>query len=492
MPPVLGSVNLDILTNQLAQVSVATTRRPLALIGPAPSGQENTPTPYNRKSTLLAAHPHGPLAEAGAYALTYEVPQIVAVRTRVSDEVAGVYGSITVDSVDGTVTGDGTIKPGGDYEVVVEVLSGFTVGVTGGQYKYSLNGGGKFSGPIALGTALFIQLPLGGGKYNLTATDVWLAGESFSLVTTAPKWSTDGLTAAGVALRDTSTPFGFIEFLGPFATTGEIDAAHALILDMRSKAKWVRGMGHFRARNPGESVATYLAAFTALVGSVDKDLLGLTLSWYAPSAVNPGAEYVAPFCWAVAPRTAKLREDISANSRTEFGKLVGSIRDSSGQVRARAVDDFHDAGVFTAARGIAPSTWPDKPDSEVYVGAGSTLGADGSDTQFYRVAQVLDLAAETAYPKLADRVGRGLLPGADGLTLDPDEKKRIEGDVTKFLDQALVKSNKAVRARLVLDPAQQIVGTPPITLTGRALVRIKGYPDEFEVSVAVDITGQQA
>lgn len=488
----IGQVNLNILTNQLAQVSVATARRPLALIGPAASGAQNTPQVFGKKTTLLAEHTHGPLAEAAAYALAYEVPKVVCVRTQTSDQTAGSYGSITVDSADGTVTGDGTTKPDGDYEVVVRFPVGFTVGVTGGQYEYSLDGGRKFTGPIAVGTATSITLPLGGGKYNLTSTDVWADDDSFSLVTTAPKPSTAGLTAAGVALRDSSLPYGFVEFLFPFATTGEIDAAHALLLDLRSRVKYVRGMGHFRARNPGETVATYLAAYQTLTSAVDKDMLGLTVSWYAPSAVNPGAEYVAPFCWAVAPRTAKLREDISANSRTEFGKLTGSIRDASGQVRERAVDDFEQAGAFTAARAIAPRTWPDKPDSEIYVGAGCTLAANGNDTQLYRVAQVLDLAAETAYPKLADRVGRGLLPGADNLTLDKDEQKRIQDDVTKATRKALKDTKKAKDARLVLDDGQTVVGTPPITITGQVLVAIKGYPDEFSVDVAVDVSGQHA
>lgn len=488
----IGSVDLTILTNKLAQVSVATSRRPLAIVGPAASGAENTPQPFNRKSTLLAEHTHGPLAEAAAYALTYEVPKVICVRTQTSDQAAGAYGSITVDSVDGAVTGDGTTKPGGDYEVVVVVTTGFTVGTTGGYYKYSLDGGRLFSNPIALGTDTSITLPLGGGKYNLVSSDVWLAGESFELVTTAPKWSTAGLTAALTALRDSTIPFGFVQFVGPFASTGEINAAHAGILDLRTKIKYVRGMGHFRAKTAAESTATYKTALQTLVGAVDKDLLGLTVSWYAPSSVNPGAEYVAPFCWAVAPRTAKLREDISANSRTEFGKLTGSIRDGAGQVRDRAVDDFEQAGAFTALRAIAPRTWPDKPDSEIYVGAGATLGADGTDTQLYRVAQVLDLAAETAYSPLADRVGRGMLPGADGTTLDPDEQKRIQDGVSTILSKALVKTGKAVNARLVLDPGQTIVGTPPITITGQVLVKIKGYPDEFAVDVAVDLTGQQA
>lgn len=491
MTLVLGSVLLTQATNKLAQVSVATARRPLAVVGPAPAGAQNTPKGFSNKAALLAEHSYGPMAEAAAYALAYEVPRVVCVRTQVSDEVAGSYGSITEDSVGGSVSGDGTIKPGGEYEVVVAVTTGFVVGVAGGYYKYSLDGGRKFSSPVALGTAAFIQLPYGGGKYTLTAAQAWLPGESFSLQTTAPRWTSAGITAAIESLRDSTIPFGAIEILGPIATTGEIDAIHAAVLDMRAKIKYVRATGHFRSKTAAETSSAYRAALLTLVGAADKDLLCVTPSWYAPSVINPGAEYVAPFSWAVAPRTVRVNEDVSANSIVQFGALSGSIRDSADQVRARTVDDFYEGGAYTGMRVVAPRTWPHKGAS-VYVGAGATLAADGSDTQLMRVAQILDLACETAYPPLADRVGVGQLPGPDGIHLDKDEKKRVEGIVSTHLAQALVDTKKAKTARFIIDPDQVVVGVPPIVITGKALIGIKGYPDEFAVEVGVNITGSAA
>lgn len=482
----IGAVNLTIATGAVAQVSVASGRRPLAIIGPCQAGSINIPTPVSRKSTVLSTFVRGPTVEAAAYALAYEVPKLLMVRTDTSGGTAGAYGSITVDSADGTVTGDGTVKPDDDFEVIVEVLTGFTVGTTGGAYRYSLDDGRSYSGSIALGTALFIQLPYGGGKYVLTSTDVWLVGESFSLHTTAPRWSSAALVTAIEALRDSTLPFGTIEIVGPFATLGEVQAVHAAVLDLRTKVKYAQAIGHFRARTSSETAAAYAAAFNTAFSLADCGTVSLTPSWYAPSAIAPGAIYVRPYSFHAAARTAKLRQDISASSRTEFGSGTGQIRGSDGLVLQRSVDEF-DQELFTPFRGFAQRTWPDKGDGQIFASQGLTLAADGSDVANLRVAQVLNLAAETAYGPLADRVGRGLLPAPDN-TLDPTEKQRIEEQVGAVLEAAMVRTGIAVGARLVLDPGQVVIGTPPIRITGTVLVRIKGYADEFSVEIAVDAT----
>jgi hypothetical protein len=486
MPQEIGRVDITIATGSVAQVSVAQGRRPLAIVGPTVSGDIQIPRMISQKSTLLSQYTSGPAVEAAAYALTYEVPRVLMVRTDNTGGTAGAYGPITVDSDDGTVTGDGTVKPSDDLEIVVTITTGFTVGVTGGFYTYSLDGGGKTSAPIAVGTATFIQLPLGGGKYNLTATDVWATGDGFSLVTTGPRWSSDKLVAAITALKATTLPFGAIEILGAFATQGEVEAVQAAIIDLRTRVKYVRAHGHFRLKTAAETQTAYADAFNALRAVVNSDCLSLGPSWYVPSQVNVGAIYVRPFCFAAAPRTARLREDISADSRTEWGSVTGQVRGADGLVLPRAVDDF-DQELWTPLGGFAPRTWPDKAPAQIFAGLGITLAADDSDTKNLRVAQVLDKASELAYPQLADRVGRGLLPAPDN-TLDRDEKKRIEGQVTKTLKTGLVDTKIAVSARYVLADGQVVIGTPPIRLTGQVLVRIKGYPNEFSATVAVDAT----
>lgn len=746
MPPTISRVDLTIARGALAAVSVTTDRGQLVIAGPCSSGPFNEPTPFTTKELLLDTHGHGPAVEAAAYALTYEVNRLLFVRTDTTDGTPGDYGTIDDAEIVGSweVAADGVVLPADDYEVVVRFMNTGTLGVTGLLYQTSDDGGRKFSGNQALGTATSITLARGGGKYNLTASDdeivalanelrtdyeahrvvtgfeaalialanetkadynahivleggvhgaadgtntttaanatdvataitllnelrtdyeahrvltaggvhgaadtanaiaapaatngltaialaidlkskfnahrvndptvhgvedtvnavtsadpVWvhgaadttntvsapaatdlataitllnelrtdyeahrilttggvhgaadgtnaltapaatngptavtlandlkakynahrilttggvhgsqdttnavttanatygsvLEGDTFSLVTTAPRWSIDELIEAVEAVRDSSLKSGTLEVVGPFETAGEVEALHAAILDMRDKIKFRRAQGHVRARNAGETPSAYKDYVEDIVGNLDCDTVSLTPSVYTPSAVNVGAVHVRPFCFATAPRTAKLREDISANSRTQFGNLVCQIRDTAGQVLPRAVDEF-DQELFTPLRVIAPRTWPDKG-ALVFVGQGVTLAANETDTQYLRVAQVLDAAAEAAYPHMADRLGEGLTPAPDN-TLDENERKRIEERISKILFNAFVKTGKAVGARISIPTGQVVVGLPPITLNFKVLVRVKVYADIIEAEVAVDATAQAA
>ncbi len=615
----ISKVNMSIATGKLAAVSRQGGRGQLILVGPSSAGDVETITPVTTHSAVLAFG-HGPLVDAAAYALAYEVDRCLMLRTDPDDEDPGEYGTITQTGT-GTVVveADSTVVPGDDLEVIVEWITSGTIGTAGIKYRYSLDDGRKFSGTLSLGTAQYIQLPLGGGTYLLepplaafltfvnecrtdflahivltdgsvhlaadttsdddvpaaatdettaialanalvaagilhftnntahtiddttngalltaltTATTLQqaagnmavfktayeahrvlltgtvhgaadstnvisgsvsrgtvVAGDTFSLMTKAPRWTSDALVSALTVLKNSQgARFGTIEIVGPFETQGEIEAAQTALLAMRTKIKYRRAIGHVRMRGSdgAETVTAYASDIEDLVTGVNANQLALTPSVYMPSAANPGAIYVRPFSFAVAPRTAKLREDISANSRTEFGSLTCQIRDSEGAVLPRAVDEF-DQELFTPLRCFAPRTWPDKQNSQIYAAMGTTLGADDDDTQLLRVGQVLDLAAEVAYSPLADYCGGGLVPAPDN-TLERNQKKRIEESVGKVLDAALVKTGIAVGARLVIDPDQIIVGTPPIIITATVLVRIKGYADEFEVEVAVDAT----
>lgn len=612
----IGRVSLSIATNAIASVSAPGPRGPLVIVGPCAAGPLNTMVPVNNKATVLSTFSHGPIVEAAAYALGYEVDRLFMVRTDTALGTPGAYGTVGVDGTGFNAVADTVVLPADDLEVVVEFANAGTVGIAGIRYRYSLDGGRKFSGEIALGTATSITLPLGGGKFNLypneaafvalvveirtdflahenyitggvhgmadpntytitvptdydtaltalgelitamathvvelggvhaaadttaqtalaalsapttiyegntvanalksilnthegpttvpaihgaadtannvtaaNATITITAGNAFDCVTTAPRWSIEELVAALEVLRDTTLRFGTIEIVGPFGSVGELVSVHSTILDMRTKVKYRRAIGHFRARNEGETLLAYSQAFEALVTTADTDTIALTPSWYAPSRVNVGAVYVRPYSFHAAPRTSKLRENVSASSRRGFGKGVGFLRDSGGQVLPRAVDEAFQE-LFTPLRGFAPRTWADKPDTEVYGGQSATLAAEGSDTQTLDVAQVLDIAAETAFSPLADRIGENLVPAPDN-TLEKNEQNRIEEQVSKILAAKMVGEGLAVGARLVLDAGQVIVSNDPVRITGKVLVRIFGKVTEFAIEIAVDAT----
>lgn len=741
-------VSLTIADGQLSAGGSAPPRGPLAIVGPCSSGDLNTPTPVTSITDLQTTFGYGPLVEAAGYALAYEVDQVLLCRTDTALGTAGAYGAIGLDITGSwTATADGVVKPSDDLEDAIRIITGGTLGTTGIVYQYSLDGGRKWSGNIALGTATSITLPRGGGKFNLAATDtevvalanelrtdysahialtgfetalftllnelktdyeahrvliaggvhgaadvanvvtaanatniataialandirtqyeahrvligggehgaadntnaitapvatnglealtlaldlkakfnahivlttggvhgaadstntttspapVWVHGaadatnivaapaatnlataitllnelrgdyeahrilvaggehgaadatnaltapaatdgataaalandlkakfnshrvlvtasvhgsqdttnvvstanatygnviadDAFDCVTTAPRWSSDELVTAMEALRDSSLPWSLLEIAGPVATDGEVQAIHQAILDMRDKVKYRRAVGHFRARNDGETLTAYAQAYETAFGNSDAETVCLTPSLYLPSAIHKGAAYVRPFCFAVAPRLVRSREDISPAHREQptvgFGSIVGQVRDTNGNVLPRAVDEAY-SEVFTPRRAWAPRTWADKSDGAIYSGQGATLADDQSDYQLIMYGRIADLLAEAVYSPLADRLQKGLVATSSG-KIDPNERKRIEEHVGKVASARLVNTNILVSARIVIDPNTVVTGAPPISVPVTAYGQVKGYVDEWAVTVALVAT----
>lgn len=309
-------------------------------------------------------------------------------------------------------------------------------------------------------------------------------GDAFDCVTIAPRWNIDKLVEALEVLRDTSLTFGLIEIVGPFATLGEIQAVDGAIIDMRTKVKYRRAIGHFRHRTEGETLLAYSQAFGTLVASADCDTLALCPSVYVASAINKGAIYVRSYSWFAAPRQARIPENISAMDMDGFGKAPAMlIRDSAGDVLPRAVDDEYQE-LFTPLRGFAPVTIPKRPDTEVYGGQSATLAAEDSDTSTLDVAQVLDKAAELAYLPLRRRLGKNLLPGPTPTEFEPQEKKRIQDQVSVEVFAGMNGTARSVR--VVLDDTLIIVSPTLKKATGKVLVGIFDKIVEFDFEVAVD------
>jgi hypothetical protein len=83
---------------------------------------------------------------------------------------AGSYGAIDNSGVAGTAlfAVDAAVAPYGTYEARVYVITGFTVGVTGGEIQWSLDGGRTRSNTVAVGTADSYTIPNSNTKFVFT------------------------------------------------------------------------------------------------------------------------------------------------------------------------------------------------------------------------------------------------------------------------------------------------------------------------------------
>lgn len=88
----------------------------------------------------------------------------------------GSYRTIDITGITGTalVSVDATVTPLGTYDAWIKVITGFTVGTTGGAVQWTLDGGRHWSDTIAIGTADSYTIPNSGSKFlfNPTSADL--------------------------------------------------------------------------------------------------------------------------------------------------------------------------------------------------------------------------------------------------------------------------------------------------------------------------------
>jgi hypothetical protein len=167
------SVEIQVRDGGLSAGSIAPDDGVFWVLGLASTGPL-TPFTTSNSTDLKSTFGHGDGVEAALYALNNEVDSVTFLRVDPTDQAAGVYGAITVEAQGAgfTATGDGSVKPGDDWQPVIEFPVGGTIGATGIKYRYSLDNGNKYSGERELGTDTSITLPFGGGKYNLVGQEL--------------------------------------------------------------------------------------------------------------------------------------------------------------------------------------------------------------------------------------------------------------------------------------------------------------------------------
>src|SRR5690625_4977276 len=140
------SVNVREIDGALG-VMPQTAGRLMAIVGPADSGPANQPAAFGRLNPIIETYGGGPLVEAAAYALERYGRPVLLVRT---DSDPGSYPAD--DAVDFEGDGTSTITvddqgtaPNDDYECVIEVIKGGTIGMDGITFRWSLDAGRTWS-----------------------------------------------------------------------------------------------------------------------------------------------------------------------------------------------------------------------------------------------------------------------------------------------------------------------------------------------------------
>lgn len=125
-------------------------------IGPAADG----PTGANSARLLgyeqiVSTYKAGPLAKDAAYTAGRNNTQVLCIRRTPTARAASYETDLAAWTGTSSVTPSGASPERGMY-LVLEFTVSATVGIAGGMYRWSDDGGETFGAPVALGTALFI------------------------------------------------------------------------------------------------------------------------------------------------------------------------------------------------------------------------------------------------------------------------------------------------------------------------------------------------
>lgn len=455
----------------------------LAILAASSAGTAAVPSTFARADLAQTAMGYGPLPSYGAY--TIAVANQPVVLQKVSASTSGSYGSI-VSAITGTatVTATSSTHPYDHYAVVVNFLTGGTLGTAGITYQYSIDGGVNFSGVQALGTGLVIAIPNTGVSFTLATTGVGtiIAGDSFSCPTERPLLTDSDITGALAVLGNTRQPFEGVLIDSAFdsATVGDVDT---ILSGWEGRGMFKYALLNTRYKNeplPGtETEAAYATAVGTLVGTSASIRVCVGADGaHVPDSYS-GANLKRPTSLLLGARASliPIGEDPAYVAR---GPLSGAqISDANGNPYDHDEDLYPDLDALrvTTLRSFAPGG-----PQGVYINNANTIQPTGGAYPYLQHVRIANVACTIAWFVLTTQLSRGVRknPKADPVTgavyiFEPDAAA-IESLVNDALYQPL---KGQVTGSLFSLSRTDNLNTTPCTVSALlsivALAYIKGY-----------------
>jgi hypothetical protein len=456
--------------------------KPLAVIGATDSGTADTAAPYGSTTALIAGAGGGPAVEAAAFHIETKNRPVVLVPT--AKGVAGSFpGGTTVTSTGtGTsvVTMAATPLPTDDFEMVVKVATGGTVGTAGIELQISYDGGRNYGGKIALGTATSYVIPNAGEMEFAAGTMV--AGDTHSYWTKAPQWTSAELTLAFAGLKAYGGDYGIIEIVGDVDATALSAIATALnSLDAVGQHHTV--VCHLRMPESGETDATYATAMDAIVsGFADTRICVYGGACEITTSPDLGGwRYRRPPSFECASVEANSTEEVNI-ADPNLGPLTASILDTNGNPKYH--DERLDASL-DSLRIACLRTFVGLPG--VYVNRPILISASGSDFELVPHRRVMDLAKQIASVYLTRRLNSAILVNkSTGYILEQDAIE-IEAGLNAQLRGALEAKPKASGGGYANGGYVQVSRTDNLLSTKTMTVRIRIVPLAYPEAITVEI-----
>lgn len=456
--------NLGVATN---------TDRILAIIATALTGDTDKAFSWTNKNDVVEEHTSGPLVEASAYMIAQGVP---VVGIRATPTTAGAYGSVDDSGVTGTATVDATAgsHPDGDYDVIVEVLTGGELGTAGIVFRWSNDAGVSWSPETSLGTALTIAID-GGVSFTLaSATSTLIAGDKWTVTTTGPVLSSSDLATAFDALRDYTGEWLRVLVL-THADANVLAACDSFARSFHADGKYPEVVTNMRPRGATEDRADYQAALGAILATVQSsEVSPCPDQCEIVSSVSGRRLRMLP----AIPYAARLM--VIDDSVDAAAKALGALPDVF-VVTSAGERKYHDERRFPGLDALGLTTlrtWGGRPVSPgVYINNPRLISGAGSDYRYFQLSAIENRIIETAFSLLNEKLSIAILLDETGKIRD-DVAGAIEETVNVVLRTQYRDAKRVSNVRLRLSRTDDVLSTDTITFdTGTVPL---GYAKKFK------------
>lgn len=385
----------------------------------------------------------------------------------------GDYGAIDEDGITGTAEiAEGVTVPVDDYDVIVEILTGGTIGTTGITFRYSMDNGVNWSDEQALGTLTTLTCD-GGVSFALTSTETLVAGDTWSVTTTGPKLGSSDITDAAAALKD---------YDGEWLRALVLADADATILgnldtwakSFHAEGKYPEVITNTRARGAAETRAAFQTAMQAITSAVQSTEVSPCPDRCEMISAVSGRRLVQPPAIAYAARTMIIDDSQDASAKAD-GSLPGVFVTTAAGERK-----YHDEFRFPGLDALGLTclrTWGGRPRTPgVYVNNPRLLSGAGSDYRYFQLSAIENRIIEASFSLLEPKLSMGVLLNPNG-TIREDVAKSIEEAVNAELRSRFSDPGRVSSVNLTLSRTDNVLSTDTISF-GTGTVPL-GYVKKF-------------
>ena len=459
----------------------------LAIMGPSSTGTEASPIALARVSDVISQFGYGPLTEFACYAIQNYGKPVLLIKAHAT--TVGATGSLvtTLWTGSSTPTIDAGSAPNDDYEYGIRIITGGTRGSAGIILQWTLDGGRTWSANVALGTGITYAIPNSGITIAFGA-GLMIAGESVSGVSTAPACTASDLTAALLALRNSTQQWEFVCLANPMDSTNTLGAAmDAFIAGMWTIGKfrwWFSNMALPTSVQTDATYQTSLATYTATYSSTSGSVAA-GAARVLSGVTSRGFNYIRPISMPVAPLILSVSEEVRV-SEIDGMVLPGvSLTDANGNVAARCHDEMLYPGLDDA-RFLSLRTWADE--SGVWVNRPRMFGSASSDFDMIPKIRIWNLMGTILYSFFKTRLQKPVLADSKTGFILKSFHNELQDSANQVLAAALLKKPKASACAVSVSLTDPLLNTSTPNLTIDARVQPMGYFDFITLNMGFAVT----